>query len=225
MPRKPTEDLTGKKFGRWTVLGPGKSESKYSKHERWECKCECGAIKHVLMNNLIYGRTHGCRCINTTHKHAARGVRSPEYNSWSGMKQRCYYKGHIFYKHYGGRGITVCDRWLGEHGFENFLNDMGNKPTPKHSLERIENNGNYEPGNCKWATVPEQRSNKRNNVRITFMGETLILEEWSRRLKIGSALLGKRIKAWGVERAFTQPVRLCRNKNIPSTGDAANVEA
>jgi hypothetical protein len=130
------------------------------------------------------------------------GKRSPEYITWDHMKGRCLRKNHVRYKDYGGRGITVCDRWL---LFQNFLEDMGRKPSPSHTIDRIDNNGNYEPGNCRWATVATQQSNRRDNAKITFVGKTLTISEWSRELGIPITTISLRIKrGLPVEQILTQ---------------------
>jgi hypothetical protein len=107
---------------------------------------------------------------------------SPVYRIHAGMKSRCYGKSDTKYKDYGGRGIKVCDRWLGINGFNNFLKDMGDRPTSQHSIDRINNNGNYEPGNCRWATIHEQSSNKRNNTDIPGVGWDSAKNKWVARL-------------------------------------------
>lgn len=109
-------------------------------------------------------RTHGMRY-------------SPEYKSWDGMRRRCLNSNHKYFKHYGGRGITVCERWS---SFVNFFADMGVKPSPKHGIERIDNDGNYEPGNCRWATTAEQNANRANRREFAFDGKSLSLPEWAR---------------------------------------------
>lgn len=120
------------------------------------------------------------------------------------MKQRCYDKKTTNYKNYGGRGITICDRW---HKFENFLSDMGNPPTNKHQLDRIDNNKEYSPANCKWSTDYEQRRNQRRNVFITYNNKTLILNDWSKIVGIHRYCLYKRIftRNWPIEKAMTTP--------------------
>jgi hypothetical protein len=100
-----------------------------------------------------------------------------EHDAWRGMLARCRNPRHPSYKNYGGRGITACERW---NSFENFLDDMGKRPSPKHSLDRIDNNGNYEPGNCRWATRREQANNTRMNRFVTFDGRTMTLAQWAR---------------------------------------------
>lgn len=116
-----------------------------------------------------------------------------EYGAWQAMKSRCYNKNHVYYKYYGGRGITVCDRWLGEDGFEHFFSDMC--PRPKGgTLDRIDNNKGYSPENCKWASKTEQANNRRNNVRITFDGESMTIPQWANKLGISVHTLKTRIR-------------------------------
>ena len=125
----------------------------------YKCLCICGEIKNVSGGNLRANNTKSCGCFrkNRMTKHGLQG--STEYWSWQHMKQRCLNPKNKRFKDYGGRGIKVCSRWL--NSFENFLEDMGPKPGPKYSIDRIENDGNYSPSNCKWSTVLEQNNNKR----------------------------------------------------------------
>lgn len=132
--------------------------------------------------------------------------RSAEYRAWAHMLDRCRNPNAIRFMDWGGRGITVCERW---HRFDDFFADMGPRPSVKHSLDRIDNDGNYEPGNVRWATVYEQQANMRSNLRLTAFGETLIFAEWARRVGIPSGALYNRVMlyGWTPERALTDRIR------------------
>lgn len=127
---------------------------------------------------------------------------SPEYRSWMHMKTRCLNPRHIAYHRYGGRGIKICKRWL--EGFENFLADLGPRPSSKHTLDRIDNDGDYEPSNVRWGTLAEQNNNRSDNRLISFQGKTQTLAEWSRALGVNKSALGNRLRAgWSIERTLT----------------------
>lgn len=164
---KPLE-LIGLRFGRLTVVG--QDENKHN-NTRWICLCDCGEVKTIYGYNLTRGLTQSCGCkmretvsdLFSTH----RLVGTPEHNSWRGMLARCNNPKSNSYKYYGERGVKVCNRW--SESFENFLHDMGMRPHG-HSLERINTNGDYEPGNCKWADWFEQARNRRNT-NLKLYGE------------------------------------------------------
>lgn len=152
------KDLTNLRFGKIKVLNRDFSITKYV---TYKCECDCGVIKNIRSGDLQrdYGSTTSCGCsTNVTHGLS----RMPEYKIWKSMIERCGNLNFKSYKDYGGRGITVCDEWI--KSFETFIKDMGLRPTPFHSIDRIDNNGNYEPGNCKWSTKVEQGRNMRSNV-------------------------------------------------------------
>lgn len=143
--------------------------------------------------------------MKTREQHRLKST--PEYNSWCAMKQRCNYSKNKRYDRYGGRGITVCDRW--NNSFLAFLEDMGKRPTTKHTLDRIDNEGNYEPKNCRWVTNIEQSNNRSGNVLVKFNGQSKTIRQWSLSTGIGYKTLRQRIFAykWPVEKALTHEVR------------------
>lgn len=197
------QNLTDRTFGRLTVVAfAGRRRG----NSLWHCVCKCGGATRSSTNDLKTGHTNSCGCYLservTKHGCAGRGKMSPEYMAWSGIIQRCTNDKSPNYHNYGGRGIKVCDRWL---TFENFLADMGRRP-PGTTIDRKNNDGNYEPGNCRWATQKEQCRNNRRNRRITFDGETLTIIEWSERTGLPFNLIRKRLhRGWPPEKIFTTP--------------------
>lgn len=202
-------DLTGREFGNWMVL----RLINRGRYKRYLCRCRCGTEKPVTANSLYYGRSRSCGCArdratgdrSRTHGEtrmvSGKSVRTPEYQSWCHMINRAVTAkpGSRPYRYYRARGITVCERWL---KFENFLEDMGRKPGPKYSIEREDNDGNYEPDNCFWATKKQQLRNTRRTNLIEFRGEKQCLSDWARSIGIANATLRYRIKRWGLESAL-----------------------
>lgn len=138
--------------------------------------------------------------------------RTSEYHIWRAMLTRCFNKKHPSSKNHGRRGITVCKRWM---KFENFLSDMGSRPSTNHCLDRINNNGNYNKYNCRWATWKEQQNNRRSNVLITFNGKTQTITQWGDELKIGRGIIWKRLqRGWSVEDSLSIPTRMPKRPYI-----------
>lgn len=161
-------DRTGHKFGRLTVL---RFAGRKSKQSYWFCRCECGTEFATYIGNVVRGLTRSCGCLHSEHSSAAATThgetrqlsKTPEYACWVQIKTRCFNQNYVEFHLYGGRGITMCDRW--RDSFENFLADMGRRPSRKHSIDREDVNGHYEPGNCRWATSSDQAKNRRHSPR------------------------------------------------------------
>ena len=188
-------DLSGKKFNYLTVMSIT-NERTASGSVKWLCICDCGRECVVVGTRLKSGLTRSCGCYQreallksiTTHGQSD----TPEYKVWSAIKQRCYNPNCEEYHNYGARGISMCDRWL--NSFENFLADVGFRPSEELSLDRKDNDGIYEPANCRWAVGEVQQSNKRNNRWIEYDGKTMILGAWARYIGLRSGTLYKYLK-------------------------------
>lgn len=193
-------DLIGKTYNRLTIVS---FHSVKKGRTHFLCKCSCGNTTIVNLSKLNYGSTKSCGCIKANSNVRHRLRQSREYMIWAGMKSRCSDVNHSGYKYYGARGVTVCPRW---NNFVEFFSDMGTCPTG-HTLDRINNDGNYEPGNCRWATLKEQANNKRNNRLLTYNGITKTLPQWCDELKLSRATITNRLfNGWSVERSLTEPI-------------------
>jgi hypothetical protein len=188
----PYAEYVGQTFGELTITGY--LEHRYTgkrKRPYMTCTCACGKEHVSELGNLRYGSVTSCGHHRLTQS-VTHGKRwTPEYTAWGNMMNRCRNKDHPDFFRYGGRGITVCERW---NSFEAFLADMGERPGPRYSIDRIDNDGNYTPGNVRWATPREQANNRRNNVRFTVQGKTLTQAQWCRLCGIPRSTASNRLK-------------------------------
>jgi hypothetical protein len=201
-------DLVGIKFGQLTVLGRTLNKSKGN--TTWICKCSCGNESIVQGGALKRGAVVSCGCYHkqviTTHGMEA----TPIYNAWAAMKSRCTNINNRFYKDYGGRGITFCERW---NDFMNFYEDMGERPNGM-SLERKDNAKGYEPSNCKWATKLEQRRNTRANIWLEYEGQKKVLTEWAEILNLSPETIRSRLRGgWSAYDALSTRPNMRPTKN------------
>ena len=200
---RPSLDLTGKKFGRLTVI------RQHSINKRgayvWLCECECGNVKAIDGSSLRSGASQSCGCLRDEKvtKHGLSSTKS--YREWAGAKNRCHNPNDKDFPYYGGRGISVCDRWI--HDPKAFYDDVSILPNfdnPDSTLDRIDSNGNYEPGNVRWANRVTQQNNRRNNILFTIGTDTHTLAEWAKIYDIDYALAYRRLrKGWQIEDALS----------------------
>ena len=215
------QSIIGNNYGRLTVIGYSHAQKRniglHSRHH-WICRCTCGTVLVVESSNLKGGVSTSCGCYqrerasdagksNTRHGMSD----SPEYSTWRRILDRCYNPKNDSYNRYGGRGIKVCNRWC--TSFDNFYKDMGGRPSNHHSIDRIDNEGDYTPDNCRWATPQEQGNNRGNNRRLTYNGQTMTITQWAHKAGISIETLSSRLDVhkWSLERAITEPVK--RRKN------------
>lgn len=183
-------DLKNQRFGKLIAIRP--TPERKSGSVVWLCVCDCGNEKLATAQNLSRGDAKSCGC-STNELISAAGYkygRPPGYNSWAMMKQRCENPRASGFKNYGGRGISICARW---RSFENFIIDMGPRPSPDHSIERTDGNANYGPSNCYWASTKEQGQNKRTVTRVSAFGKTQSIQAWASEFGISQKALAHRI--------------------------------
>lgn len=213
MPKIP--DLIGQTFGRLTVFGRA---PRRKNHAYWLCRCACGREKEVYGSDLRHGKTKSCGCLARKHGES----KSPTYLSWVGMRRRCIREDRPHWGDYGGRGIRICDRW---ESYENFVADMGERPAGC-TLDRIDNDGDYEPSNCRWATPSEQSRNRRSNRPITVDGETRTIVEWSELSGVHRSTIWRRLKrGWAPREAVFAPLAASnRYTKKPASGRPSSQE-
>lgn len=203
--RKPRKEWVGKRFGSVVVISRHGSDKSGS---TWLCRCDCGSQIIKNTSNLRAGKS----CLKCGHKKTGDSFRThgmsktPIYKIWAGMIKRCEDSNDKRYDRYGGRGIKVCERW--RNSFGEFYLDMGDRPSPNHSIDRIDNDGNYEPSNCRWATDVEQANNRRSTRLMTFNGITKSMAEWSRATGVAYSQIKMRLmRGCSVEEALSQENR------------------
>lgn len=207
--------LTGRTFGRWSV---GEFESFRGNRRRphYHCVCSCGTRRPVAAEHLLRGHSKSCGCLArdvTSARCRTHGsYTNPTYRIWHNMVNRCHNSNHPDHAAYGARGVVACESW--RQSFESFFSDMGDRPSPQHSLDRYpDNDGPYSPENCRWATATEQGRNKRTNRLLTFRGETMPMIAWADRLGLSAGTIHARLKmGWTVEDALGRPLRVIRRK-------------
>ena len=205
-------DVAGKTFGRLTVVGRAvKDIHDEDGRLKWLCLCECGKEIRTRSSHLIMGRTKSCGClkietITSLRKTHGESDKTSENKAWQAMRYRCLNKEHDRYRYYGGKGIGICQRWL--DSYENFLADMGRKPSPKHSLDRIDGDKDYSPGNCRWASWTEQANNKGNNRIIQYGYCRRTMAQWARTRRMSYSALSRRLDlGWSIHDALFKPVK------------------
>lgn len=201
-------DIAGQRFGRLVAVElRGRKNGKAA----WLCRCDCGREIVTLGTMLRMGDSRSCGCYaadRAARLHRTHGAsKSPEYKTWRSMLGRCHRKTDPGWKNYGGRGISVCERW--RRSFQSFLADMGPRPSPAHSIDRINNDRGYGPGNCRWATQLQQQNNRRSTRLAMFRGRRLSLSEIAREAGVPFQTLWRRVRraGWEIERAISTPSR------------------
>lgn len=220
MPRKP-ENLEGVRFNMLTGLNPVRTTPQG--HWYWLFRCDCGQEKEIRASHAKSGQIKSCGCAHgdliakqrTKHGYWKGGVSAPEYSAWCMARTRCHNPNNHAYPRYGARGLTMCDRWRfgenGRSGFECFIADMGNRPSRKHSLDRVDNNKGYSPDNCRWATREEQMRNTRQRHLVTFEGRAMTAADAADLAGIPRSVVWQRLfRGWSADRALTTPVRIKR---------------
>lgn len=202
--------MQGRTYGLWTVLARASARPKET---NWICRCACGTVASRNGHSLRRGASKSCGCAAASLASRTKTLDfgptayPAEHRVWSGMKTRCFNPKDKHYRDYGGRGITICDRWLGPKGFENFVRDMGPRPSSAHKIDRIDNDGGYAPDNCRWVTQREQNRNYRRNLVVTVDGQPLCLADACTKRGANYHLVYARLqRGWDLERAICAPL-------------------
>lgn len=193
----------GEKYNRLTAVRFDHRD-KYSS-QYWLFKCDCGNKKVMKVSRVKRGDAKSCGCFQKERVSTHKMSYTREYHSWAFMKERCFNKKHISYKNYGDRGITICKRWLGKNGFQNFYADMGERPGGK-SLDRTDNNKGYKPSNCRWATPKQQNNNSRRNIFVSINNVQIPFSELAEMFGINYEKLYRRLyeQGWSLKKALNQ---------------------
>jgi hypothetical protein len=209
--------LEGRRFYALTVV---RRAGRKQRAAAWLCRCDCGEEIIVRSDVLHQGRKKTCGIAGHYWGDFGLGkLNWPEYRCWAKMRDRCLNPARKKYETYGGRGIRICERW---DRFANFLEDMGKKPSPKHSIDRKDVNGNYEPGNCRWATNGEQQRNRRDSVHVMYRKKRVLLIELCEKKGWNYiTVLSRYNKGWSLRRASTVPVRNYVSRGVTNKGEPA----
>lgn len=205
------KNIVGQKFGKLLILTDNERKNNTS-NLYCRCLCDCGNEKLIRKSCILNGNTKSCGCLaKDAHKNRESyhgDSDTTEYTTYTCMKYRCYNPKNHAYKDYGGRGITVCDRWMGKNGYKNFISDMGYKNNPELTLERIDNEKGYSPENCIWATRKAQATNRRTTTKYKYLGKELTLNEWSKSTGIHKSTLYYRVimLKWSIKKAIETPI-------------------
>lgn len=216
MRTKDTTNYIGQKFRRLTVLAA--PSRRKGERQLWTCRCDCGNIRNFVAKNVKKNHTKSCGCLKNAPTHGLSG--SPEYHVWEAMVARCTNPKCPEFPNYGGRGVTICERW---RKFESFYAEMGPRPTSKHSIDRINNEGDYEVANCHWTTRDKQNRNKRNNHFLTLNGVTKCISDWAEQGNVSCGLLSYRIriKRMDLKQALAIPPRPYKSRIRSSSLESA----
>lgn len=203
-------DISGQTFGRLTVI---KIAAKNSGRTKWRCLCSCGKNVSIAGTNLQSGNTTSCGCARVDLNRKTKTIhgmrKTPEFGIWCNMRRRCADPNDKYFHIYGGNGITVCKEW--QNSFSKFFSDMGERPSDKHTLDRINSTNGYSPNNCRWATQTEQQNNRRDNKRFPYNGKSMTLRQIvdASKTNISFRTLRSRVftQRWTLERALREPIR------------------